>query len=163
MSTKHSKKANDAKMRGNKAFQTGRYALAINEFSCAIFFEPTNHVLYSNRSAANASIRDYYRALEDANKCVQLKRDWAKGYSRQGLALFHLEQYEKAKRAYERGLYYDDSNESLKEGLKMVNNAVAADLNSALDGISITEDGEKKDLSDWSKDVIEQVDSCKTQ
>jgi stress-induced-phosphoprotein 1 len=38
----------------------------------------SNHVLYSNRSAAYASMRDYQHALEDAEKTVQLKPDWAK-------------------------------------------------------------------------------------
>ena len=57
------------------------------KFSQAIELEPDNHVLYSNRSGAWASKRDFDKALEDANKTTELKPDWAKGWGRKGAAL----------------------------------------------------------------------------
>lgn len=44
-------------------------------------------MLYSNRSGAYASLKNYEKALEDANKTTELKPDWAKGYGRKGSAL----------------------------------------------------------------------------
>ena len=41
--------------------------------------DPSNHVLFSNRSAAHASQGDYAAALEDARKTVELKPDWWAG------------------------------------------------------------------------------------
>jgi stress-induced-phosphoprotein 1 len=44
-------------------------------------------VLYSNRSGAYASLKDFSHALEDANKVTEIKPDWAKGWTRKGAAL----------------------------------------------------------------------------
>jgi stress-induced-phosphoprotein 1 len=57
------------------------------KFSQAIELDPSNHVLYSNRSGAYASLKDYTKALEDANKVVEIKPDWSKGWGRKGTAL----------------------------------------------------------------------------
>ena len=48
-------------------------------------------------------MHDYTSALEDAEKCVALKPDWAKGYSRLGAAYFGLEEWEGAVNAYKQG------------------------------------------------------------
>ena len=57
------------------------------KFSEAIAIDPTNHVLYSNRSGAYASLKNFDKALEDANKTTEIKPDWAKGWSRKGAAM----------------------------------------------------------------------------
>ncbi|KAK1432979.1 hypothetical protein QVD17_09882 [Tagetes erecta] len=62
----------------------------------------TNHVLYSNRSAAYASLNQYSEALTDAQRTVDLKPDWSKGYSRLGEAHHGLRQYEEAVSAYKK-------------------------------------------------------------
>ncbi len=40
---------------GNKAFQAGQFEEAIKHFTEAINLDPSNHVLYSNRSASHVS------------------------------------------------------------------------------------------------------------
>ncbi|CAN7123975.1 unnamed protein product [Brassica rapa subsp. narinosa] len=109
--------AEEAKSKGNAAFSSGDYAAAITHFTEAINLSPTNHVLYSNRSAAYASLHRYAEALSDAQKTVELKPDWAKGYSRLGAAYMGLSQYKEAADAYRKGLEVDPSNETLKSGL----------------------------------------------
>jgi hypothetical protein len=52
--------------------------VAIKEFTTAIENDPTDHVFFSNRSASYASLKQYEEALKDAEKCVELKGDWAK-------------------------------------------------------------------------------------
>jgi tetratricopeptide (TPR) repeat protein len=54
--------------KGNAAFSAGRFDEAIQHFTAGIEADPTNHVLYSNRSAAAASKEDYSAALDDAKK-----------------------------------------------------------------------------------------------
>ncbi|MDG2774712.1 tetratricopeptide repeat protein, partial [Vibrio parahaemolyticus] len=83
---------------------------AIHHFSDAIALAPSNHVLYSNRSAAYASLKNYADALADAKKTVELKPDWSKGYSRLGAAHLGLSQYGDAVSAYEKGLKIDPNN-----------------------------------------------------
>lgn len=115
-----------AKARGNAAFSSGDYAKAIEEFTQAINHDPTDAVFYSNRSGAYASLKKYDEALNDAKKCVELRPEFAKGYSRQGVALFGLGKLSEAKAAYEAGLKVDPNNASLKEGLTDVEKQIAA-------------------------------------
>lgn len=109
--------ADEAKAKGNAAFSAGRFEEAIRYFSEAVDLAPTNHVLYSNRSAAYASLHRYAEALADGRKTVEIKPDWSKGYSRLGAAHLGLGNHEEAIAAYQKGLDLDPSNEALKSGL----------------------------------------------
>lgn len=117
--------ADEAKAKGNAAFSAGKYEEAIRYFTEAINFSPTNHVLYSNRSAAYASLGKYSDALSDAEKTVELKPDWSKGYSRLGAAHLGLRRCEDAVSAYNKGLEIDPNNEALKSGLADAQSAQA--------------------------------------
>ena len=91
---------------GNTQFKNGNYTEAIDFFNKAIEIDSDNHILYSNRSAAYLSIGKGKEALDDAEKCTNLKPDWIKGWGRKGAALHMLKKY-------------DDSVESFNEGLKL--------------------------------------------
>jgi tetratricopeptide (TPR) repeat protein len=52
---------------------------------------------------AQASLHRYEEALEDAQKVVELKPEWPKGYSRVGAAALGAQQYDEAIAAYEKG------------------------------------------------------------
>ena len=106
--------------------------MAVQLFTKAIEADSTNHVLYSNRSAAYCSLRDYPKALEDANQTIALKADWPKGYSRKGAALQGLESYQEATEAYKAGLAVDPSNALLKKGLEECEAAAASNPMGAL-------------------------------
>lgn len=117
--------ADEAKAKGNAAFSAGRFEEAASHFSEAIDLAPTNHVLYSNRSAAYASLHRYAEALTDAQKTVELKPDWAKGYSRLGAAYVGLGSFDDAISAYRKGLELEPGNEALKSGLADVQSLAA--------------------------------------
>ncbi|EPX70975.1 chaperone activator Sti1 [Schizosaccharomyces octosporus yFS286] len=112
--------AEDLKAKGNAAFAQKDYKTAIDYFSQAIQLDGNNHILYSNRSACYASVKDYKNALEDATKCTDIKHDWAKGWSRKGAALHGLGDLTAAKAAFEEGLKFDSNNAQLLNGLKSV-------------------------------------------
>ena len=105
------------KEKGNAEFSQGNFEMAIEYFTNAISADPNDHVFYSNRSACYSSLKDYEKALKDAEKCIELKPDWVRGYTRKGLAEFYLEEYEKAVATYEAGLKLDANNQQLKDGL----------------------------------------------
>ena len=110
--------AGEWKDKGNKEFSAGNFEQAIKCFSEAISIDPNDHVFYSNRSACYASLKEYSKALEDANKCIALKPDWVRGYTRKALAEFYLEDYEAAVKTYENGLKIEPNNQGLKDGLE---------------------------------------------
>ncbi|KAJ8632217.1 hypothetical protein MRB53_025553 [Persea americana] len=109
--------AEEAKARGNAAFSSGQFDAAVRFFSQAIHLSPSNHLLYSNRSAAYASLHRYSDALADAQKTVELKPDWPKGYSRLGAAHVGLGRLADAIAAFRKGLELDPSNAALKSAL----------------------------------------------
>ncbi|KAG8956655.1 Hsp90 cochaperone [Tulasnella sp. 424] len=114
------------KDQGNKAFAAKDYNKAIELFSQAIDLDKTNHVLYSNRSAAKAGLKDWAGALQDAEECVKINPKWAKGYARKGAALHGSRRYDDAISAYEAGIAVEDSP-ALQKGLKEVKDAKEAE------------------------------------
>lgn len=69
----------------------------------AIGFDPNNHVLYSNRSAAYLALERAEEALEDASMCIELNSSWGKGYGRKASALIALKRYADAIKVYRTG------------------------------------------------------------
>jgi len=80
----------------------------------------TQHVYYSNRSAAYLSTGNHEKALEDADACIKLKGDWAKGYARKGAALHALKKYPESIAAYEDGLKVEPGNSACQAGVEEV-------------------------------------------
>jgi stress-induced-phosphoprotein 1 len=101
--------------------QANKISEAIEYYSKAIQLDGANHVYYSNRSAAYLSQGDAQNALEDANSCLGLKPDFAKGFSRKGAALHSLKRYNDSIAAYEAGLEKFPGDPGLTKGLGDVN------------------------------------------
>lgn len=101
--------------------------MSSEKFSQAIELDPENHVLYSNRSGAYASLRDYDKALADADKTTELKPDWAKGWGRKGTALHGQGDLVGAKDAFDEALKLEPTNAQAKAGLAAVEKAIEAE------------------------------------
>ncbi|KAH9828495.1 heat shock protein sti1 [Teratosphaeria destructans] len=119
--------ADALKAEGNKLFAAKDFQGAADKFGEAIAADPSNHVLYSNRSGAYASLKDWEKALEDATKTTDLKPDWSKGWSRKGGALHGKGDLVGAVDAYEEALKLDPSNAQAKSGLDSVRRAIDAE------------------------------------
>ena len=111
-----------AKQRGNVAFQQGDYELAIREFTNAINQDAGDFVLYSNRSAAFACQQNYMCAMKDAQQCITLNPNFAKGHGRLAAANHMIGNFPGAIRAYKEGLRLDPGNKIFEKGLHAAEN-----------------------------------------
>lgn len=101
---------------GNAQLAAKNYVGAVEMYSRAIDLDPDNAVYYSNRSAAYLAMGDARgKALRDAEKCIELKPEWWKGYSRKGAAEHALQRFDAARATYNQGLKLDPDNASLLE------------------------------------------------
>ncbi|XP_013422191.1 stress-induced-phosphoprotein 1-like [Lingula anatina] len=103
---------------GNAALQAGKFKDAIELYSQAIEMDKENPALYSNRSVAHIKAKEFEKALTDAEKVVELKPDWSKGYSRVGSALSSMSRHQEAKMAFEQALKLDPDNKQLKQAVE---------------------------------------------
>lgn len=89
------------KEKGNFEFQKGNYQNAIKLYTTDIETNKENseiHTLYSNRSAAYLHCKKYEMALQDAEKCITLKPEWAKGYVRKSMVLVEMKKVDDAEK-----------------------------------------------------------------
>ncbi|KAG5188523.1 hypothetical protein JKP88DRAFT_197773 [Tribonema minus] len=118
--------AEELKAKGNAAQQAGNFEEAIDFYSQAIALDGSNHIFYSNRSASYLSKGDADSALQDAEKCIEVKPDWPKAYTRKGAALHSLRRYDDAIAAYEAGAAVAPADDGIKRGLAEVQKAKAS-------------------------------------
>lgn len=109
------KDAEDCKNRGNEFLAKKEFQTAVDWYTQAIQFDPSNHVYYSNRSAAYLSMNYKDSALKDAKECVRVNPNWSKGYSRVGAAYHSMMKYDEAIKAYDEGLHVDPGNAALQQ------------------------------------------------
>jgi stress-induced-phosphoprotein 1 len=74
------------KDQGNDAFKQKKFAEAIEFYSKALEATPTEHTILGNRAAAFHNLGKYQEAQADAEKCIEIKPDWSKGFQRKAMA-----------------------------------------------------------------------------
>jgi len=67
----------------------------------------------------------YDLALADAEKCISMKPEFAKGYHRKGLALIKQEKFDEATEVLNKGSSIDPNNQQIKDSLKEIKEAKA--------------------------------------
>ncbi|GAM27062.1 hypothetical protein SAMD00019534_102370 [Acytostelium subglobosum LB1] len=102
-----------AKNQGNEHFKKGEYPEAIKSFDEAVRRNPTDHTIYSNRSATYAKLTEYPRAIKDAEKCMELAPNFVKGYIRKANALFAMREYQNSLQICDQGLRVEENNPEL--------------------------------------------------
>ncbi|OMO96291.1 Tetratricopeptide TPR-1 [Corchorus olitorius] len=107
------KKAAEAKSRGQEAFQNKDFQMAIDAYTQAIDFDPTDATLYSNRSLCWIRLGQAEQALTDAKACRALKPDWPKACYREGAALRLLQKFDEAANAFYEGVQLNPESKEL--------------------------------------------------
>lgn len=115
----------------NAACQNGDFATAVTLYTDALTLDPTNYILYSNRSAARLKQGQFSLSLQDANKAKELCPQWGKAYFRQGVALQCLRRYGEALAAFSAGLAQDTNSKQLLSGL--IEASIKSPLRAALE------------------------------
>lgn len=115
----------------NAACQNGDFATAVALYTDALALDPTNYILYSNRSAARLKQGQFSLSLQDANKAKELCPQWGKAYFRQGVALQCLRRYGEALAAFSAGLAQEVNSKQLLSGL--IEASIKSPLRAALE------------------------------
>lgn len=79
------------KSEGNELYKAGKIQEAVTIWSQAIDLEPRGPetaALYANRSLGHDLQKQYKEALEDADRCIEMKPDWFKVSVRMCLYVF---------------------------------------------------------------------------
>jgi len=111
------------KNKGNEFYSQKNYTEAINAYSKAIDLAPGNHAYLTNRAAAYANLSQWEKSLADAQKSLQLNRDWVKGHFRSGIAYLELKRYDEAVSSLQRACQLENTNDELKKYLAQAEQA----------------------------------------
>ena len=77
----------------------------------AIEQDDSDPILYSNRSACFVGMEKYSKAVEDAEKAIELSPHWAKAWRRKAHALHQWKKYPEAIQAYTKVLQLEPSED----------------------------------------------------
>jgi len=92
------KLAEEYKEAGNKLLNANKFAEAVDKFTDAINLgieTKKNSIYYSNRAFVNIKLENFGLAIEDANKAIEIDKDYIKAYYRRAsanLCLFHFDE-----------------------------------------------------------------------
>lgn len=70
--------------------RTDKYQEAIDSYTKAISFDPTNPVYYSNRAAAYSKANLHENAIKDCDKALAIDSNYSKAYGRKGFVFLYL-------------------------------------------------------------------------
>lgn len=102
---------NDLLNKGDSLAAADKYTQALALLEASANPSPSDaQILFSNRSAAELKSGKYVEALSDAERCIELGKDWAKAYNRQANALKALGRLDEALAACEYGLKLEPGN-----------------------------------------------------
>ncbi|KAM9600603.1 LON peptidase N-terminal domain and RING finger protein 3 isoform 2-T2 [Morphnus guianensis] len=114
-------KASQLRHEGNLLYKEKKLQAALQKYNEAVSLAPNDHLLYSNRSQINSTLKACEDALHDAETACRLQPYWFKGHLRKGQALANLGKTEEALREFLFCLALDTGNKTAKSEAQKVN------------------------------------------
>ncbi|XP_037264488.1 LON peptidase N-terminal domain and RING finger protein 3 isoform X2 [Falco biarmicus] len=114
-------KASQLRHEGNLLYKEKKLQAALQKYNEAVSLAPNDHLLYSNRSQINSTLKACEDALHDAETACRLQPYWLKGHLRKGQALANLGKTEEALREFLFCLALDTGNKTAKSEAQKVN------------------------------------------
>ena len=109
----------DFKEKGNACVKEKNYKEAIVHYSNGLRKNVSDFFLYSNRSFAYLKLKQFFYALSDAERVIELQPTFVKGYFRKAEVLRETFQYDEALLNYGRALKLDSTNEIIISNLRL--------------------------------------------
>lgn len=109
----------DFKEKGNVSVKEKNYKEAIVHYSNGLRKNVSDFFLYSNRSFAYLKLKQFFYALADAEKVIELQPNFVKGYFRKAEVLRETFQYDEALLNYGRALKLDSTNDIIISNLRL--------------------------------------------
>ena len=103
------------KEEGNNSIKEKRYQDAVECYSAALKLKPREHTVFSNRSLAYLRIGKLEESLSDAQMCVEVCPQFARGYMRKAVTLNMLQRLEESREAAVAGYLLRGSDSISKE------------------------------------------------
>ncbi|XP_048815475.1 LON peptidase N-terminal domain and RING finger protein 3 isoform X3 [Lagopus muta] len=114
-------RASQLRHEGNLLYREKKLHAALQKYDEALSLAPNDHLLYSNRSQINSTLKACEDALHDAEAACRLQPYWLKGHLRKGQALANLGKTEEALREFLFCLALDMGNKTAKSEAQKVN------------------------------------------
>ncbi|XP_015716263.1 LON peptidase N-terminal domain and RING finger protein 3 isoform X2 [Coturnix japonica] len=114
-------RASQLRHEGNVLYREKKLHAALQKYDEALSLAPNDHLLYSNRSQINSTLKACEDALHDAEAACRLQPYWLKGHLRKGQALANLGKTEEALREFLFCLALDMGNKTAKSEAQKVN------------------------------------------
>lgn len=107
----HPETAKQEKEKGTEAFKVKAYERAIECYTRAIHFDPTNEKLFGNRALCKLRLRepDLLGAVKDCTTALSLNPEWAKLWVRRAECLIKMKEYDDAMQDMKLGVILDPS------------------------------------------------------
>uniref|UniRef100_A0A8C9UIT4 LON peptidase N-terminal domain and ring finger 3 n=1 Tax=Serinus canaria TaxID=9135 RepID=A0A8C9UIT4_SERCA len=125
-------KASQLRHEGNLLYKEKKLQAALQKYNEAVSLAPNDHLLYSNRSQINSTLKACEDALHDAETACRLQPYWLKGHLRKGQALANLGKTEEALREFLFCLALDTGNKTAKSEAQKVSFLSHLDLHSGI-------------------------------
>lgn len=117
--TSNGDRAEYKRKQGNLAFKDGNYQQAAVHYTESISFDSMSAPVWANRCQCWLKLAEAEKALADANRCLELNKNYIKAHFRKGVALVELGRLKDACISFGKVLELEPGNSQAKGSLQL--------------------------------------------